>query len=233
MKKILLALVTLALAAPNWAQEIFTHTTIEGVEVAYDLIDGETCKTAEETCIDPETQGKITIPDMVYDYAVVGIGDYSFEDCEDLTEIVLPATLQWIGERAFYNTGLEKVTINGHLTSLATGAFNFCSSLVEVYSYDTEPTAINADFPYNNEGITLYVPAGTKEVYENTDGWSNFPTIVEMGVATGIKDVNAAAVVAVRYHNLAGMTSDKPFPGINLVTTTFSDGSTVTTKIIK
>lgn len=231
MKKILLAFATLVLAAPNYAQETFTQTTIEGVEVAYDLIDGETCKTAEETCIDPETQGKITIPDVVYDYAVVGIGDYSFEDCENLTEIVLPATLQWIGERAFYNTGLEKVTFNGHLTSLATGAFNFCSSLVEVYFYDMEPTAINDDFPYSNEGLTLYVPAGTKELYENTAGWSNFPNIVEMS-ATGITEVSAAPVVTTRYHNLTGMVSDKPFSGINLVTTTRVDGTTTTTKLL-
>lgn len=39
--------------------------------------------------------------------------------------------------------------------------------------------------------------------------------------------------VSVTYTNLAGQTSDKPFDGVNIVTTRYSDGTTNATKVIK
>lgn len=52
---------------------------------------------------------------------------------------------------------------------------------------------------------------------------------------TGVDGVETAKqVVAVRYYNLQGMGSAKPFDGVNVVRTTYSDGSTqVTKKVIK
>lgn len=40
-------------------------------------------------------------------------------------------------------------------------------------------------------------------------------------------------VVDVRYYNVAGIESNKPFIGVNIVVTTFDDGSKIVTKIIK
>ncbi|MBP5688567.1 MAG: hypothetical protein J6X22_08020 [Muribaculaceae bacterium] len=42
-----------------------------------------------------------------------------------------------------------------------------------------------------------------------------------------------AQVVDVEYVNVAGMRSSKPFNGVNIVVTRYSDGSTTTTKIVK
>ncbi|MBR6947042.1 MAG: DUF4465 domain-containing protein, partial [Muribaculaceae bacterium] len=51
---------------------------------------------------------------------------------------------------------------------------------------------------------------------------------------TAVESVNAdKQVAAKRYVNLAGMTSDKPFDGVNVVVTTYSDGTTSTAKVIK
>lgn len=50
------------------------------------------------------------------------------------------------------------------------------------------------------------------------------------GVVSNISDVD---VMNVKYSNLAGQVSDKPFNGVNIVVTTYSDGSTRTTKIVK
>lgn len=50
----------------------------------------------------------------------------------------------------------------------------------------------------------------------------------------GVNDVNAnKAVTGVRYYNLAGMGSNKPFNGMNIVVTTYADGTTSTTKVVK
>lgn len=51
---------------------------------------------------------------------------------------------------------------------------------------------------------------------------------------TGISRVeNAAQVIGVEYINLAGVSSSKPFNGVNIVKTTYSDGSVVVSKIVK
>ena len=52
--------------------------------------------------------------------------------------------------------------------------------------------------------------------------------------ATGIERVTADKEIAsVRYINVAGQESELPFNGINIVVTTYTDGSTLTNKIIK
>ena len=40
-------------------------------------------------------------------------------------------------------------------------------------------------------------------------------------------------VAGVKYVNMAGMTSDKPFDGINIVVTSYTDGTTSTAKVMK
>ena len=51
---------------------------------------------------------------------------------------------------------------------------------------------------------------------------------------TGITRVdNSAQVKGVEYINLAGMSSSKPFNGVNIVKTTYSDGSVVITKTVR
>lgn len=262
MKKLLFTLLTLTLAAPNYAQDL-TAVSPEGVEIYFMILDenDKTCATIEDEAIDKSTVGKVTIPDEVEGYAVVGIASYSFEDCEDVTEVVLPHYLQWIDERAFWGTGIEqvtigdvdgsytempleiydqafgncpnltKITVGQNVTYFPTNAFTW-SNILEFNSYITDPFGFSAFTP--NPDATLYVPAGTKEVYENTAGWSSFPNIVEMGGATAIQDVNGTkAVTSVKYHNLAGMVSDRPFDGVNIVTTTHADGTTTTQKILK
>ena len=54
------------------------------------------------------------------------------------------------------------------------------------------------------------------------------------GLATAVENVNADKQVAgVQYVNISGMTSDKPFQGLNIVVTTYSDGTTSTAKVVK
>ena len=53
-------------------------------------------------------------------------------------------------------------------------------------------------------------------------------------ISTGVNDLSARAQVAsVTYYNAAGMGSDKPFTGVNIVVTRYTDGKVITTKTIK
>lgn len=73
--------------------------------------------------------------------------------------------------------------------------------------------------------VTLYVPKGTKALYESTDGWRQFFNIQEGDPTTGIvstkDDVNK---VEVSRYDIRGQRLSAPRKGINIVR--YSDGTT-------
>ena len=53
-------------------------------------------------------------------------------------------------------------------------------------------------------------------------------------IPTGINAISAGAQVeSVRYYNVAGVESSKPFAGMNIVVTRYTDGSTTTSKVVR
>lgn len=60
------------------------------------------------------------------------------------------------------------------------------------------------------------------------------PVVMELDNVTGVNGVNAGKTVAsVKYYNVAGQAADKAFQGVNIVVTTYTDGTTQTVKVIK
>ena len=119
----------------------------------------------------------VTIPN-----SVTSIGDYAFLNCIGLTSVTIPNSVTSIGDGAFYECiGLTSVTIPNSVTSIGDGAFYMCRGLTVVLSTIREPYAINTNCWYdvNTNDIPLYVPKGTKELYEATEGWSVFKNIIE------------------------------------------------------
>ena len=56
----------------------------------------------------------------------------------------------------------------------------------------------------------------------------------DMGNVTTVKEVKTErSIVAVRYYNLMGVESSKPFEGINIIVTTYSDGSRSSRKVLR
>lgn len=51
---------------------------------------------------------------------------------------------------------------------------------------------------------------------------------------SGVTDITTSKTVkSVRYYNLAGMESATPFSGVNIAITTYTDGTTISSKVIK
>ena len=51
---------------------------------------------------------------------------------------------------------------------------------------------------------------------------------------TGVEQLTAdKEVAAIRYINVAGQESDTPFDGMNIVVTTYTDGTVSTVKVMK
>ena len=90
-------------------------------------------------------------------------------------------------------------------------------------------------------GQTYFFGDGTDEYYtgyyfvdgnEGTTGFLPKATIAFEDVLTGITGINETAVASVKYVNLNGQTSDKPFKGVNVKVMTRTDGTTTSTKVV-
>ena len=111
----------------------------------------------------------VTIPNSVR-----YIRDFAFQYCSGLTSVTIPNSVTSIGIYAFSGcSGLTSVTIGSSVTSIDSNAFAECTALTEVISNIETPYNINRNcFPgLAKMNATLYVPKGTKELYQAASGW--------------------------------------------------------------
>ena len=109
----------------------------------------------------------------------------TFQGCTNLESIVLPSGLQHIYYYAFYNCKkLTKINIPEFVNQLGQACFYGCSALREVTVESPDPATITlgsnifGGVPLTE--CTLYVPYGSKALYEEADTWKNFGKIVEI-----------------------------------------------------
>ncbi|MBO5223249.1 MAG: leucine-rich repeat protein, partial [Clostridia bacterium] len=92
------------------------------------FIFSSTTKTCSITGIKDKTVTSIEIPD-----SVTSIGNYAFENCDNLTIIEIPDSVTSIGNSAFENcSSLTSVVIGDSVTSIGRSAFENCSSLTSI-----------------------------------------------------------------------------------------------------
>ena len=124
----------------------------------------------------------LTIPN-----GVMSIGVNAFGGCSGLSSVIIPNSVTTIGDYAF--DALVSVTIGKNVQSIGKSAFGMhLEGPTNVISRIENPFPILGEYlgDYNSEftwstfrnGI-LYVPAGTKEKYEATQGWNEFQNIKE------------------------------------------------------
>ncbi len=151
------------------------------------------------TCIGGYAFGLCPFQSLTIPNSVTSIGDGAFYGCHSLTSVIIPNSVTSIGSIAFADCSLTSIIIPNSVTSIGSGDFlhcpltsitipnnvtsiNFydCTSLTSIYSNIIDPQPSQATFSstvYAN--ATLYVPEGTLEKYQTTNGWKDFSTIVE------------------------------------------------------
>ncbi len=128
----------------------------------------------------------ITIPK-----GITVIEPSTFSGCNGLTSITIPEGVTIIHDGAFsYCSHLTTITFPESLNIISAGAFHECRKLTSVVCKGTTPptcpyevfTAYNDDYqdyrPYC-QSVTLYVPKGSKEAYQNSEPWNTFKEIIE------------------------------------------------------
>lgn len=130
------------------------------------------------------------VKDLVIPEGVESIGNYAFYNCDGITSITLPRSLTRIGSNAFYACdGITSVSIPATITNIGKNAFDGCDSLKSITVGMTVPPTLTAQIASASR-IKLYVPKGTKELYEAADYWKDFMEIIEMNETVVITDVS-------------------------------------------
>jgi hypothetical protein len=117
--------------------------------------------------------------------SIESIGYHAFYQCENISAIAFPSSLKSIDHNAFAGCrALTTIEIPASVNFITDNAFSVCTSLSSVKVTWSTPLSIstgtNATFrPDDVENCILYVPVGTKVLYEAAPGWQDFGQIVE------------------------------------------------------
>lgn len=118
----------------------------------------------------------------VIPYGITTLGNSAFVMYQK-SQIDIPETVTVIEDYAFAQSALTEITLPCNITEIGAQAFENCRKLTKVVSHippeKLRPTG-NFCFAGIPQDCILYVPRGAKAVYEYTEGWNVFASIVEL-----------------------------------------------------
>ena len=113
--------------------------------------------------------------------SIDSIGTAAFYRCKDLKYIHLPKRLHTIATNMFMGcSNLKKIEIPKSVNRIEAGAFAYCA-LEFIYVNWHKPIDIGSSVFKGCQlsTCTLIVPRGTRQLYEQAEGWKDFGRIVE------------------------------------------------------
>lgn len=174
-----------AFFAPTAVSSFYIHSSINYENTTYSV--KSIGKSAFASC---SNMYSVTIPNSI---TSIGVG--AFYGCGKLSKIQLPNSVTAIGNNAFMRCfNLKTINIPASCNAIGEGAFSACTGLVSIHVYNSNPSNINlgASVFSSNVPIStciLYVPKGTKSLYEVADQWKDFTNIIEEDVTSKIEPV--------------------------------------------
>lgn len=126
--------------------------------------------------------------------SVTEIGDRALYGCRSLNAIVLPDNLTKIGYKAFRGcSNVASLDIPASVVSLKYGCFDLMGSLKRISCRASVPPVwdiVNPSYSIFDgseesamratpKDIPVYIPAGTKSLYQSAPGWSDFTNYIE------------------------------------------------------
>jgi hypothetical protein len=120
----------------------------------------------------------LTVPENI-----TQIHNQAFYGCQQLSSINIPEGVTSLGYGVFqYCRALPEITLPSSLVELGPVVFLNCNSLRSITLFsETPPNLDGSAFDEVDKTlITVYVPCGSLEAYQNAEGWNEFTNIVEM-----------------------------------------------------
>lgn len=144
MKKFLFFLLAAFLPLAAWCEgeDLFTEETEGGILMTFRIVSeeqhlAEVHPQGWSYSVPQNTQGKVTIPEEINGYTIVGIADGAFGDdwggCKGITDVIIPQTVEYIGDNSFGNcVGLTSITIPSSVRSIGEECFWNCENLSSI-----------------------------------------------------------------------------------------------------
>jgi len=116
-----------------------------------------------------DTVTAVDIPASINGVAVTKIGDYAFEYCSSLTNIIIPNSVTSIGAYAFKNcSSLTSITIPNSVTSIAGWTFAGCSNLTSIAIPNSVTSIAGWAFEDCNSLTSISIPNGVTHIGKYT-----------------------------------------------------------------
>ena len=115
-----------------------------------------------------ELEGKVVIPSSYEGKPVTLIEDYAFEDCVNITEVIIPNSILSIDYDAFSGCSkLMRVVISSSVTSIGSNAFDRCVSLLSIEVDPSNERYSSIDGVLFNKDMThlVFCPNGKEGAY--------------------------------------------------------------------
>lgn len=149
------------------------------------------------------------------------ISGSTFYGCKSLETIELGDSITLIHYGAFWECEkLKSITIPQNVKYLGNLLLGGCLSLESVVSLIDKPVEVryDGDNPFGeiNAEPVLYVPYGTKELYQIHEQWRGFKEIIEMN-PTGISVISDDDCNASSNYSINGMKTSNTYKGLNII----------------
>lgn len=187
--------------------------SLESVFVGNDVIKIES--SAFQSCM--------SLREVNFGNSLSEIGTQAFYGCEGLSSIVMPNSLKNINFKAFAScTNLNSLTFGENSVWLDEISF-FGANLQSIITYCRNPkgfvsntfgTREDDNYVYNN--TILYVPLGTKPIYQSADGWKLFKNIVE-GNPSNVETISINNIATHSIYSANGTLSPILKKGLNII----------------
>ena len=163
----------------------------------------------------------INLTDVELSDNVEEITGYTFQRCKSLETIELGNSITHIHYRVFGECEkLKSITIPQNVRYLGNFLLANCLSLESVVSLIDKPVEVRYDsdkcFGEIYAGPILYVPYGTKALYQIHEQWSGFKEIIEMD-PTGISVISDDDCNASSNYSINGMKTSNTYKGLNII----------------
>ena len=118
------------------------------------------------------------------------VGKSWFEDCSNMGDILLPATITDIREKAFKGcSALKQIELPQGVATIGKDAFAGCSNLNSIRVLSDVPATIGTGTFHKHNGLKIYVPAG--KVADYKAAWSEYADYI----VEGIPNINKVVTV--------------------------------------
>ena len=168
--------------------------------------------------------------DTHYDitYSLDGYDDVTFEDVDPAQPNVTRTVTLNATKYAIFVADAENGVVSVDVTEAAAEEEVYVTA-VPAEGYTVESVKVNT---LDGEEICEAVPSATAaNRYSFYMPSQAVRIVVTFTKTTGVTDLKAG-ISSVKYYNVSGVESDKPFDGVNIVVTRHADGSVKTTKVI-